>query len=286
MLNSDIIENTPGKGCQVGRKGRNGSVGLFGKGKRLDKTLIKGLLVLERIARSETAVRVTEVAADLGLTKSNAHRVLKTLEFAGYVKQDPRTKEFGPSMKLWELGSEIVGRLDLRSHAASALRRLAEHSQESAQLSILDACHVIYIDKVDGGNPVRISTRLGGRAPAYCVATGKALLSHLPPDELEPIIEDLKKQTAQTVTDRQKLLDELGEARRRGFAVSRGEWHEGIWGIASAVADASGNVVAAVGVSGPQFRYSQPGQIEKLGEIVRTAAAEISGSLGYRTPNN
>lgn len=251
----------------------------------MDKTLIKGLLVLERIARSDTAVRVTEVAANLCLTKSNAHRVLKTLEFAGYVKQDPRTKEFGPSLKLWELGSEIAGRLDLRAHAAGTLRRLAEQSQESAQLSILDAGHVIYIDKVDGGDPVRISTRLGGRAPAYCVATGKALLSCLPPEEAEARIGELRKQTAQTITDRQKLFDDLAEARQRGFAVSRGEWHEGTWGIASAIADAGGNVVAAVGVSGPQFRYSQPGQVEKLGEIVRTAAAEISGRLGYRTPN-
>lgn len=252
----------------------------------MDKTLIKGLMVLERIARSESAVRVTEVAANLGLTKSNAHRVLKTLEFAGYVKQDPRTKEFDSSLKLWELGSEIVGRLDLRSRAAGALRRLAELSQESAQLSILDGGHVIYIDKVDGGDPVRMSTRLGGRAPAYCVATGKALLSQLPQEETEARIGELRKQTAETITDRQQLLDELDEARQRGFAVSRGEWHEGTWGIASAIADASGNAIAAVGVSGPQFRYSQPGQVERLGEIVRSTAAEISSRLGYHTPNN
>lgn len=93
----------------------------------MDKTLLKGLQVLERVAESERSVRITDIAAALRLTKSNAHRVLKTLEHAGYLRQDERSREYAPSLKLWELGSGIVGRLDIRAHASDVLRKLAQH---------------------------------------------------------------------------------------------------------------------------------------------------------------
>jgi IclR family KDG regulon transcriptional repressor len=259
---------------------------MSGTGFSMDKTLIKGLQVLEQVVRSEERVRITDVAAVLNLTKSNAHRLLKTLESVGYVHQDPRTKDFGPSLKLWELGSEVVGRLDLRLHAAGVLRRLAQASREAVHLSILDGKEVIYIDKLDSAQPIGSYTWTGGRAPAYCVATGKALLSHLPPADLKALLVDLKPHSPHTITDPELLLEELAIAKQQEVAFNRGEWRESFWGIASVIRDASRNIVAAIGVSGSAFRFNRGNRCEVLADMVREAAHEISINLGYRLPND
>lgn len=252
----------------------------------MDKTLLKGLQVLEHVAEAERSVRITDIAAALGLTKSNAHRVLKTLEHAGYLRQDQRTREYAPSLKLWELGSGIVGRLDIRAHASDVLRKLAQEAREAVHLSILEDGEVIYVDKIDSPEPVGAYTRMGGRAPAYCVATGKALLCHLPEDELAPVLADLKPYSRHTITDPLKMRRELALSRDKGYTVNRGEWRESVWGIATAIRGPSSDVVAAIGVSGPEYHLNQEGRVEALAEMVMRAAQEISHNIGYRGAQN
>lgn len=248
----------------------------------MDKTLLKGLQVLEHIVGSEANVRITDVAADLGLTKSNAHRVLKTLEFAGYLQQDPKSREYTTSLKLWELGSEIVNRLDIRVHASETLHKLAQEAREAVHLSILDDDQVIYIDKIDSPEPIGTYTRMGGRAPAYCVATGKALLCHLSEKELQPLLTHLKAYSRNTIVEPQELLRDLERSRERGYTINRGEWRESVWGIATAIRGPSSQVVAAIGVSGPEYHLNQEGRCEALAEMVIRAGREISANIGYR----
>ncbi|WP_414476354.1 IclR family transcriptional regulator [Microvirga sp. M2] len=248
----------------------------------MDKTLLKGLNVLEHVAAREGGVRITDIAAELDLTKSNAHRVLKTLEHAGYLRQDPKSREYGPSLKLWELGSAIVGRMDIRTHASDVLRRLANEARESVHLSVLENGEVIYIDKIDSPAAIGAYTRIGGRAPAYCVATGKAMLCYLPEDELRPILAHLNRHSKNTIVDPEELRRELMTSRQRGYTLNRGEWRDNVWGIATAIRGASSNVIAAIGVSGPEFHFDQEGRCEALAEMVMRAGREISGRIGYR----
>lgn len=248
----------------------------------MDKTLLKGLQVLEHVAEAERGVRITDIAAALSLTKSNAHRVLKTLEFAGYLRQDQRSREYAPSLKLWELGSGIIGRLDIRAHASDVLRKLANEAREAVHLSIREDGEVIYVDKIDSPEPIGAYTRMGGRVPAYCVATGKALLCHLPEEELQPILADLKAYSKNTIVDPQELRQELAMSRERGYTINRGEWRESVWGIATAIRGPSSEVVAAIGVSGPEYHLNQEGRCEALAEMVMRAAREISYNIGYR----
>lgn len=248
----------------------------------MDKTLLKGLDVLSHVALSDQNVRITEVATELGLTKSNAYRLLKTLESAGFLQQDPNTKDFKPSLRLWELGLHAVRRLDLRAVAADSLRRLSEASRETVHLAVLDGGEVIYVEKIDSAEPVAAYTRLGGRAPAYCVATGKALLSQMPEADFSKLGLSLKKHSQFTITSMKALRAELAKAAANGFAINRGEWRESVWGLASAIRDATGAVVAAVGVSGPRFRLESPERCDELAALVKNAAREISASLSYR----
>lgn len=250
----------------------------------MDKTLLKGLQVLEQVVSASEPVKSTHIATELGLMKSNAHRVLKTLQYAGYIVQDPNTKEFTSSLKLWEMGSQIVNRLDLRKCASVPLHDLAHETGEAVHLSVLDGAEMIYIDKIDSPQPVGAYTRTGGRAPAYCVATGKALLSELPDEALTPILKKLVKHSNLTITDPKILRADLIETRKRGYSINRGEWREAVWGLAAVIRDSRNDPIAAVGVSGPDFRLSEPERTEVLGEAVKRYAATISRGLGNRGP--
>lgn len=247
----------------------------------MDTTLLKGLQVLTHLVQADRAQRITDVAAELNLTKSNAYRVLRTLEGAGFVRQDPATKGFEPTLRLWELGMLVVGRLDLRACAVEALRQLAAESRETVHLAILDGAEVIYIEKIDSPEPVGAYTRLGGRAPAYCVATGKALLSELPPAQLAATLGPLEAHSPQTITDPDALRADLAVARAEGVAVNRGEWRDSVWGLAAPIRDGTGSVVAAVGISGPGFRIAAGTRCEELAGLVKAAAREISTNLRF-----
>jgi IclR family KDG regulon transcriptional repressor len=247
----------------------------------MDKTLLKGLQVLNHVVRADRNVRIVDVSTALNLTKTNAYRALRTLESAGFVRQDPATKEFGPSLKLWELGMQVVGRLDLRAHAGDVLRRLAAESRETVHLAVLDGAEVIYIEKIDSPEPVAIYSRLGGRGPAYCSSTGKALLSQLSEQELAPLLVNLERHSATTITDADALRAELATTRQQGYAVNRGEWHESVWGVAAVVCYPTGEAAAAISASGPRYRIEDPARCEHLAGLVKAAARDVSESLRH-----
>lgn len=247
----------------------------------MDSTLLKGLTVLERVAASNEPRGVTELSEELQLTKSNVHRILKTLEAAGYLARDETTRRYSLTMKLWELGLGIVSKMDIRIEATPCLKSLSELTKESVHLSLLDGSDVIYIDKVDSLEPVQAYSHVGGRAPAHCVATGKALLAWQSASDLEQRSKNLQSFSEHTITEPARFLSEMEQIRKQGFAVNLGEWRDSVWGIAAAIRGARGTVVGAVGISGPKFRIKERG-VDTYIEPVKETAAEISKRLGYR----
>lgn len=249
-------------------------------GYRLDKTLLKGLQVFSLVADAEESVRIVDVAQILNLTKSNAYRTLKTLEIAGFIKQDPKTKAFFPSWKIWEYGTRVINRVGFRSSASGALKTLAEKSRETVHLAVLDGHEVIHLDMIDSQEPVRANTPLGGRAPAYCTATGKAMLAQLSEAELVRLLVDLKPFSASTITDPVELMTDLADVRVNGYAINRGEFHESVWGLAAPITNVlSPEGMAAVGVFGPRYRLENEHRISELAILVKNAASEIRRSL-------
>lgn len=245
----------------------------------MDKTLLKGLEILGYVVKAKGSVRITDVAAELGLTKSNAYRTLRTLESAGYLTQDSSSKEFVPSMRIWEMGMAVGGRMDLKSRAAALLQALADESHETVHLAILDGTEVLYIDKIDSIEPVASYTRLAGRAPAHCVATGKAILSCSDDRVLEPVLNNLKRYSDHTITTKAEFKEALSEVRKRGFAINRGEWRDTVWGIAAPIFDLTGRPVASVGVSGPKYRIEAEDTLERLSHLVVAVSRGISEKL-------
>jgi DNA-binding IclR family transcriptional regulator len=245
----------------------------------LDKTLHKGLALLEILSGKRELVGVANLARETGWGRSNVHRILQTLEATGYVRNVGGRYE--ASLKLWELGCRILEGVDLKRVAQAQMGELADATEETVHLSILNGVEVVYLDKIESSQPVRAYTAVGGRAPAYCVATGKALIAFAEADLLRRIEARLVRHTSSTITEVAAMRKEIEAIRRLGYAVNRGEWREQVWGVASPIRNAAGEVVAAIGVSGPESRFTKT-NLEEFKKFVCHAACAISVDLGYR----
>jgi len=246
----------------------------------MNNTLVKGLQLLEALAGRDSPAGVSELAAELGMGKSNVHRTLQALVETGYVAKVEERGTYFASLKIWEIGARVIAQLEVRRAAAPAMQWLLEESRETVHLSVLDGEQVVYIDKLDSPEPVRAYSEIGGRAPAYCVATGKALLAWRDagkPAAPQPSAE-LRGHTPATITDKGELKRELERIRAQGYAVNKGEWRTSVWGVAAPIQDGGGRVVAAIGLSGPATRI-KPARVKPLSAIVIEAARQISAAL-------
>jgi len=245
----------------------------------MDTTLLKGFAVFEALAKSDRPRGVTELSAELGLVKSRTHSLLQTLQKIGYVRKDEIAGRYECTLRMWEMGSAVMDRFDLRPAARPCLEWLARKTDESVHLSILDGIETLYVDKIDSAQPVRAYSRIAGRAPAYCVATGKALLAYAPASTVELACKALKKHTANTITEQQAFQRELGRIRETGYAINRGEWRESVVGLAVPILDLRRVAIAAIGISGPVERLST-NRLKELAPLVVRAGRSTTRALG------
>ncbi len=246
----------------------------------MDSTAAKSLRGLEWLCQHEGPAGVTEMSVALGVSKSNAHRILRTLTALGYARSldDGR---YEATLRTWEIGSAVLARSDVKEVARPIMSDLSKKTEESVHLSILDGREVVYIDKIESNQPVRAYSRIGGRAPAYAVATGKALLAFCDGKVEALLPKRLQAFTRHTVVQRQEFMKALDEIRRNGYAVNRGEWREDVCGVAAPIRDERNEVVAAIGISGPSSRLT-PARMRACAVHVLASAQQISAQLGHR----
>lgn len=242
----------------------------------MNNTLVNGLEILEYLSSVRAGRGVSEIALALGFGKSTVHRTLRGLVEAGYVWQDAERGDYHLTLKLFKIGSAALCQAQLRQAAAAVMEDLRAATRETVHLSVLDGDDVVYLHKLDGVEPVRAYSMVGGRAPACCVATGKALLAFDAP--VRPVRPSAVRHTPMTITGMAEFAAELERIRGTGYAINRGEWRERIWGVAAPIRDDLGRVVAAVGVSGPEPGI-RGGPIAALGCSVQAAAHQIACRL-------
>lgn len=239
----------------------------------MNNTLLKGLRLLEVLARLQSPAGVTALAMELGIGKSHAHRLLQGLVAAGYVRQDPSGGGYRASLKLWELACAMVSTPGLKSVAEPVMADLLARTRETVHLSVLDGDEVVYLHKLDSPQPVRAYSQVGGRAPAHCVATGKAMLAHQSAEVLQSLSSRLVRHSSRTVVEPEAFAREMQRVRRQGYAINRGEWRESVGGCAAAIFDASGRAIAAIGISGPMERLRLSTLRAGSADVMRAAAA-------------
>ena len=249
----------------------------------MDSTLVKGLTVLEWLARQPRPCGVSEAARALGLARSNAHRTLQTLVACGFAQQNPETSAYRPSLRLFELGSLVGAAADTTLLVRPHLARLASATGETIHLAQLEGADIVYLDKFDSPLPVAAYSRVGGRAPACCVASGKAALAAYHPSvaDLRALFGRLHAHTPNSITDFDRLHAELARTAERGYAENREEWRLGVCGLGAPVFDARGEPVAAVGMSVPSMRFARA-HARALARELLACARDASQALGYR----
>ncbi|ORE94269.1 transcriptional regulator [Stappia sp. 22II-S9-Z10] len=248
---------------------------------RVDSTLTKGLQILEVLAASPRPLGITEIAAQLAMNKSSVHRLVKTLCKMNYAAQDP-DRTYRASLKLWRMGSTLMGHHRLAGLCAPAMHSLMRATGESAHLSVLEGAEAMHIDTVDSGQSVRAAIERGERVPLYCVATGKVLLAHHYESLRAAVLATMTRFTARTITGADALDTEMAQVRRLGYARNTGEWQEDLAGVAAPVFAANGDVVAAIGLSGPTQRLSRQ-RIREVAPAVMEAGRTASNALHAAT---
>ncbi|MGH9523184.1 MAG: IclR family transcriptional regulator [Terriglobales bacterium] len=247
------------------------------------QVLDRALGVLQALAARPGECTLADLSIDVGLHKSTVHRIVMALEHHRLVHKNPENGRYRLGLKLFELGSAAIAATDLREPARPYLNRVLAETGETVHLCLLDNGEVLYVDKLDPQKSIRMSSTIGRRQPAYCTSLGKAILSQLPPDEVESILRrtSLKPRTRHTLTTERQLRAELAQVRSRGYAIDDEENEDGVRCVGAAVLIHSGRPVAAISVSGLAFSMTTD-KLPGISRSVVAAAHMLSADLGYR----
>jgi DNA-binding IclR family transcriptional regulator len=237
--------------------------------------------VLEILADTPEGLGVTELARALDVHKTTASRLLGTLAARGLVERESGTRRYRLGAVILSLAGAAMTRLPMVSQARPELERLSAITAETVNLAVLEGRDVVYVDQVTPRQAVVMANWVGRRSPAHASSSGKVLLAFGDPSVTDGILSHrLARLTRHTVTDRVRLRRLLDQVRRQGFARSVGELEEGLVSIAAPVL-ADGRAVAAVSISGPNFRIPQRDQA-RLTSLAMDAAAAVGHRMAGR----
>jgi len=238
--------------------------------------------IIETLSGSSHGMTLTDLSAAVGLHVSTTHRLLASLVARGYVQKDIETGKYRLTMRFFEIGSRVVGGMNLVSVSRPFLEHLADFTGETIHLVARHGDEVVYLYKEDTSNSiVRMASFVGLRNPMYCTAVGKCILANLPEKEVAAIWSRtvVTAFTPHTLVTYEALLNELSVIRTRGWAVDNEEHELGVVCIAAPIFDYSGTPVAALSTSFPASRIDEERRISFAAQIT-TSARAITNLLG------
>ncbi len=239
----------------------------------------RAITILEVLAR-RGEVGVTEVAAEFGVHKSTAFRLISTLERHGLVEQAGDRGKYRLGIGLLRLAGATTARLDVVQEARPICKTLAADTGETVNIAVLSGSSALYLDQIAGSSAIQPHNWVGQHIPLHATSNGKVLLSGVPDDALDQVLHDMPALTKLTLTKRSALRAELVKVREQGYAMAVDELEEGLTALAAPIRNAHGDVVASLSVSGPTFRLDEA-KSEKILPQLQDAAQEISHRLGW-----
>lgn len=236
--------------------------------------------ILRELSSTPAGMRTSDIAVAVGLTRPTAYRLLRSLASEGYVDLDAASRwVLGP--ELFVMGTIAVARYDITELAAPSVQRLATLTGESAFLSVRRGDETVCLMREEGSFPVRSFVLYEGvRFPLGVASAGLAILSFLPPAEVEAYLTRAGNMTTEwgTAHAEDAIRERVQQTRQRGFAVNPGLIVEGSWGIGAAVFDATGNPAYALSITGIEQRFT-PARLEGLGRTLLDEAHQLSRRL-------
>jgi len=240
------------------------------------------LSLLKAFTEEKPVWSLTDLSAEVGLSKATAHRMLSVLEQEGFLERPAGSADFRLGPEMIVLGVLALKAVDIRAVARPELQFLAQTTGEDASLESLVGWEVLILDEERGKGLLGLGTELGTRWPAHATATGKVMLAGAETSPTEP--EDgLHSMTAHTITVWARFLEALSEARKKGYATNLEELEYGYSTVAAPIRDRGGKTIASFSVGGSTHRVTTD-RIPELAGVVREAAFRVSERLGYRGP--
>lgn len=236
------------------------------------------LAVLKSLQRTPS-VRVFDIARELGVANSTAHRLLASLVAHRFVRRDPVTHRYTAGDALLEIGRTVVFHNDLKRRARPTLQRISSLTGETAHLGIREGTVVRYLDAVESPRAVRVAARTGCALEAHWTSTGKILLATLDDDVLRRLYTTMRLPTvtSASISNFDALLKDLHHCRVSGYAVNSGESEDDVVSVAVAVQDGHGVTVAAISCAGPKHRFP----IERAASIAASVRDTIQTTFSY-----
>ena len=223
---------------------------------------------------------IMDLSMQLGFHKSTTHRLVTSLQYMGYIRQDEESLKYALSLKFLEIGSKILEQTNIASLIHPSLKKLSERTGETVHLVRREGTEAVYIDKVESTvSSIRMVSRVGSRVPLYCSGVGKALLAELPDPEIEDIwnSSEIISLTPYTVTRLSDLMDRIRAVREAGFAMDD---EEGVRCIAVSIPDYHKEPVYALSISAPVSRMTDA-RIAELSTDVLTFKKDLEKTLGF-----
>jgi len=265
---------------QMRLRGRPKSFDGKAAGKNTIQSLMGALDVLDALAASD-GMTLTELSVKLSRSPSTIYRILNTFAQRAIVEMDAAAQTWHVGPAAFRLGSSFLRRSSILERSRPTMRALMESIGETANLGIEKSDHILFVSQVESRETIRAFFPPGTRSPLHASGIGKALLSLYSPERLTRISrrKALEKFTKHTITDPQKLGQDLAEIRARGYAIDNEEREIGMRCIAAPIVDHFGETIAGISVSGPTHRMTEQ-RFETIGLKVKDAAASLSRGLG------
>ncbi len=251
-----------------------------GKGDSI-RTLQKALAILDLVSAYPDGISVKEISDKLSINKATVSKVLSTFAHANYVRQDTRTRHYSLGMNLLYLSNRLVSTLDLRTTARPVPQELRAKTNETVNLALFQNGKLTYIDTVPGNHELKLTCDIGSMPNISSSAVGKAAIAFLPENLREEMIASvpLVAGTQFSIRTREELRADLDSVCRRGYALSREETHEGVIGVGAPIFGFTGELIAALAITGPKARIPEQ-TIREYGQLACEAGKRISKMMG------
>ncbi|HHV64323.1 MAG TPA: IclR family transcriptional regulator [Peptococcaceae bacterium] len=246
------------------------------------QSVTNALSVIEILAASDEEMGVSDISRKIGISTSSTYRILLTLEAKGFVVQNPHTQKYRSGMKIVTLASNILNNTNVIMECRPYLQELNQLTGETTLLAIYSQGQITYVDKItSSNNPAEFTSLIGVKRPAYSTANGKILLAFLSQAELDAYLDNVQlvPLTPYTITDKEKLRNNLAHIRATGLAEDNQEAQEGLVCFAAPIRNGYGEVVAAMSVSAPPSRVVN--RKEELIHYLKMITEKASKACGW-----
>ena len=251
------------------------------------QSLGRAFAILEEVARHREGIGLAELSKLVGLHNSTTFHLAKTMVSLGYLRQGKDSKRYRVGRPLFALAASALDEIEMVNVATPVLEDLSRETSESSHFAVRMGDAVVVIARTSGPGAFQLTDRVGVVRPAHCTALGKIILASLRPDQLKRFLErvDMKPSTGKSITDVAVLLREIAEIKRSGIAFDDGEFNPEVRCVAVPVTDFTGQVIGALGISGPIWRLSNQA-LHNSAKIVQAAAGRLSAEFGAKSSAN